>query len=132
MISRRFTLFILTSGFAALVNITARWAFSFTLPYDASIVLAYLCGMVTAFVLGRKFVFVAPGERYAGQAFRFGLVNLVAVAQVWGVSVLLFRSLFPAWRFTWHAETVAHVIGVGSPIVTSYFAHKHFSFAKRA
>ena len=132
MISRQFTLFVLTSGLAAVVNITARWALSFTLPYDASIVLAYLCGMVTAFVLGRTFVFAGPDARYAGQALRFGLVNLVTVAQVWGVSVLLFRSLFPVWGFAWHAETVAHVIGVGSPIVTSYFAHKHFSFAKRA
>ena len=37
--------------------------------------------------------------------------------------------IFPAVGFTWHGETVAHVIGVLVPVVTSYLGHKHFSFA---
>ena len=56
----------------------------------------------------------------------------LAVAQVWIVSVGLARFVFPAIGFTWHDETVAHVIGVLVPVVTSYLGHKHFSFAARA
>lgn len=126
MISRQFALFVLAGGLAALVNIAARWVLDLAMPYDAAIVLAYLCGMVTAFMLNRR-VFAASGA-YGGQAVRFALVNAVAAAQVWAVSVFLSRVLFPAVGFDWHPETVAHVIGVGSPIVTSYLAHKHFSF----
>jgi putative flippase GtrA len=64
----------------------------------------------------------------SGEYARFALVNAVAFAQVWLVSVGLARLVFPAIDFTWQAETVAHVIGVVSPIVTSYIGHKHFSF----
>jgi len=60
------------------------------------------------------------------------LVNLAAVAQVWVVSVGLARLVFPVAGFVWHAETVAHVIGVAVPVFTSYLGHKHFSFATKA
>ena len=48
------------------------------------------------------------------------------------VSVGLARFIFPATGFAWHAETVAHVIGVAVPVFTSYLGHKHFSFAAKA
>jgi len=52
----------------------------------------------------------------------------LAFAQVWVVSVGLARVIFPAIGFSWRAETVAHVVGVLSPVVTSYVLHKRFSF----
>ena len=55
-----------------------------------------------------------------------------AVAQVWIVSVGLTRFIFPAIGLAWHAETVAHVIGVAVPVFTSYLGHKHFSFARQS
>ena len=70
-------------------------------------------------------------QRDASEYTRFALVNLAAVAQVWVVSVGLARLVFPAIGFTWHAEIVAHVIGVVVPVFTSYLGHKHFSFAAK-
>ncbi len=67
--------------------------------------------------------------RASRQTLRFALVNLVALAQVWVVGVGLARIVFPKIGFVWHAELVAHIIAVLSPVLTSYFAHKHFSFA---
>jgi putative flippase GtrA len=84
--------------------------------------------MITAFILARVFVFKPVGGHTHGQFFRFALVNGVAFAQVWNVSVGLDRVVFPAIGFIWQAETVAHVIGVLSPVVTSYILHKRFSF----
>jgi putative flippase GtrA len=72
-----------------------------------------------------------PAVAVASEYTRFALVNLAAVAQVWIVSVGLARLAFPAIGFTWHAETVAHVIGVAIPVFTSYLGHKHFSFAAK-
>jgi putative flippase GtrA len=125
---RPFVRFVMTGGLAAAVNILARIALSNVMSFEMAVLIAYLIGMTTAFVLARTVVF-APGKATAAvQYLRFGLVNLVALAQVWIVSVGLAEIVFPWLRFDWHAETIAHVIGVTSPVVTSYFGHKHFSF----
>jgi putative flippase GtrA len=129
VVSRQFASFVLTGGFAAAVNVVSRWVFSRVMPYEVAIVPAYLCGMATAFVLNRIFVFDAASGRASRQALRFALVNLVALLQVWIVGVGLARLVFPRIGFTWHAETTAHLVAVASPILTSYLAHKHFSFS---
>jgi putative flippase GtrA len=124
--------FIVAGGIAALVNIASRVAFNLVMPYEAAILAAYVCGMTTAYFLNKKFVFAVSGRDVASEYTRFALVNLIAVVQVWIVSVGLARFVFPAMGFTWHAETVAHVIGVLVPVITSYLGHKHFSFAPQA
>jgi putative flippase GtrA len=130
MMSREFTVFVVVGGFAALVNIASRLVLNLLMSYEIAVVVAYLCGMVTAFLLNRAFVFKGSGTgNTSRQSMRFALVNLVALAQVWVCGVGLARFVFPSIGFTWHAETVAHAIGVASPVLTSYFAHKYFSFA---
>lgn len=129
---RRFVLFLGAGGIAAVVNILSRIALSTMMAYEVAIVVAYLVGMTTAYLLNKYFVFAASGRHAASEYLRFALVNLAAVAQVWIVSVALARFAFPATGFDWHAETVAHVIGVAVPVFTSYLGHKHFSFAAKA
>jgi putative flippase GtrA len=125
---RQFVLFLLTGGFAALVNIVSRIVLNLAMPYEVAIVLAYLCGMTVAFWLGRRFVFMPSGRAIADEYVRFGIVNMVGLAQVWIISVALARFVFPAIHFSFHADTVAHVIGVVAPVFTSYLGHKYFSF----
>ena len=125
----QFTRFLVTGGISAGVNVLTRWLLNFVLGYALAVALAYIVGMTVAFILARMFVFDArssnnPGGQYA----RFALINVLAFAQVWIVSVGLVRYIFPAMRLSWHAETIAHIIGVVSPVVTSYFGHRHFSF----
>lgn len=127
----RFFRFVAAGGFAAVVNVASRWALEFIMPYEAAVALAYLFGMTVAFVLTRRFVFDVSGGCVQGQYVRFALVNATAFAQVWLVSVGLARVFFPASGFTWHPETVAHIIGVTSPLVTSYYGHKIYSFGRR-
>lgn len=125
----QFILFLFAGGFAALVNIVSRILFNFVMPYEVAIVVAYICGMTAAYIANKLFVFPPSGRSTQDEYMRFTLVNLLAVLQVWIVSVGLARYFFPWLGFSWHPETVAHVIGVLFPAVTSYFAHKHFSFA---
>ena len=136
--SRRFLVFLLTGGLAALVNILSRFGFEALLrridigpitSYEIAVVLAYLVGMTTAFFLARAFVFAGSGRSVHVEYGRFALVNGVALVQVWLVSVVLLRLVFPALGLTWNAETIAHVIGVLSPVLVSYHGHKRFSFA---
>lgn len=126
----QFARFLIAGGLAALVNIASRLLFSLAAPFEWAVVLAYLIGMATAYVLNRMFVFEPTGRAATSEIMWFVLVNLVALALVFGISVGLSRLVFPALGFTWHAETVAHVIGVLAPAVTSYFGHKHFSFRR--
>lgn len=128
---RDFLLFAAIGAFAAAVNVGARVLFSRWTGYEAAIALAFPVALVTAFVLNRLFVFRPEGGDWRGQLFRFLLVNLAALAQVFLVSLLLARILFPAIGMTLQPELVAHAIGVASPILTSYWAHRHFTFAPR-
>lgn len=120
--------FVLASGFAALVNIGSRIAFNRWMPFSAAIVVAYICGMITAFVLTRLFVFRHAANALHQQAFWFTVVNIAAVIQTLVVSLALARWLLPAIGFHWHVDTVAHVCGVAAPVITSFIGHKHLTF----
>lgn len=124
----RFARFLLTGGIAAGVKVGACWMLEAVMVYEAAVACAYLLGMAAAFVLARLFVFKRTGGAVHGEFIRFAMVNAVSFAQVWIVSVGLARLVFPAIGFGWQAETIAHVIGVLSPVATSYVLHKRFSF----
>lgn len=130
--ARRFAAFLVTGGMAAGANLASRWLFSFVMPYAAAVTLAYLVGMITAFFLARRYVFKPERGGWAGEFGRFAIVNAGSFLVVLGVSVGLARVVLPAIGWDWHAEDLAHLIGVASPIVLSYYAHKYFSFRKPA
>ena len=129
LLDRPFVRFALSGGLAAVANIGSRVLLSEVTNFSAAIVIAYLLGMTTAYILMKLFVFDESGRSVGQEYLRFGLVNAVALVQVWAVSILLARYVFPALNYSFHAETAAHVIGVLSPIATSYFMHKYFTFA---
>jgi putative flippase GtrA len=125
---QRFMRFTGAGVLAAAANVGSRIALSHVLGYSASVAVAYLVGMVVAFTLSRLFVFDETANPWQKELIRFAMINAIAFIQVWLVSLALADWLFPKYHFTWHAESVAHIIGVGSPIIGSYFGHKHFSF----
>ncbi len=129
--TKRFVSFVATGGIAAAANIGMRYVLSLFVNYEVAVALAYLVGMTVAFVLARQFVFSASGRGAATEYGRFALVNVASFLQVWVVSVGLARVVFPSAHFEWHADDIAHVIGVASPILLSYYLHKHFSFGRR-
>ncbi len=131
MMRRQFTLFLVAGGLAACVNIGSRMILSIWIAYVPAIVLAYLAGMATAFGLNKLFVFRGAQRGLGAQAFWFTLVNMAAVLQTIGISLLLSRWLLPWMGITSHVETVAHIVGVGVPVITSYFGHKYLSFSTR-
>lgn len=130
-VDRQFLLFLITGGLAALVNFFSRIGFSHWVDYTPAIILAYACGMITAFALNRLFVFRHSINRLHQQMLWFTVVNLFAVVQTILVSLLLAEMLFPRIGMTWHAESVAHGIGVLVPVVTSFLGHKHLTFRTR-
>ena len=126
--SPRFLKFLIAGGVAAAVNFGSRIVFSHWLPFSAAIVLAYILGMVTAFVLTKAFVFTKSVNSTSKSAGFFILVNLVAVLQTWVVSVVLAYYVLPWIGVSWHTREIAHFFGVIVPVFTSYVGHKKWSF----
>jgi len=127
----RFTKFLLTSGIATLVNIVSRAVLSFVMPYEVTIIIAHLIGMAVAYTLARLYVFDPSGGGIKQEMLGFAFVNLLSMAQVWLISVGLYRFVFPAMDWTFQPALCAHIVGVGSLVFTSYFGHKHISFRQK-
>ena len=127
--TREFAAFVLVGGAAALVNFVSRIKLSLFMPYAVAIVVAYVIGMVVAFELNRHVVFRGAHEgARTKQAPRFVVVNLAGVLLTLGVSLLLARLVFPAAGMSWYPETVAHAFGIAAPVLTSYLAHKYWTY----
>jgi putative flippase GtrA len=126
--SRQFVLFLATGGFAAAVNFGSRIVYNHWLGFSASVVLAYLTGMVTAFVLARAFVFKDSRQSTHRSILFFVIVNVVAVLQTWSISVALAYYVLPSLGVTHFVPEIAHAIGVVVPVFTSYVGHKRWTF----
>jgi putative flippase GtrA len=120
--------FLAAGGTSAVLNMGSRWLLGHVVSYELSVALAYVVGIVSAFLLMRFFVFEPAGDAGHAQFTRFVLVNVVGFAVVYAVSVGLARGVFPAIGFHWHADTIAHGFGVASSALTSYQGHRLFSF----
>jgi len=126
--TRQVLLFLAAGGIAAAANFGSRIGLSHVMPYVPAIVVAYIIGMVTAFVLNRAFVFKNPTNSVGSQAGWFILINLLAVAQTVVISLLLSRWLQHWLPTPVLAETAAHAVGVVVPVFTSFVGHKYLSF----
>ncbi|WP_210735880.1 GtrA family protein [Massilia sp. Mn16-1_5] len=126
--SRQFAVFLVTGGVAAGVNFGSRIVLNQWMDFSIAVVLAYLCGMATAFFLARAFVFRDSTQSARRSAGFFILVNLLAVAQTWIVSLLLLHIVLPRMGVTRFAPELAHGVGVVIPVFTSYLGHKRWSF----
>lgn len=125
-----FIQFLIVGGFSAGINFVSRIGFSEIVSYRYAIVLAYIIGMLTAFLLSKHYVFEKSGRSSKDELRDFTVVNVFAVIQVWLISVGLAEYFFPYISFNYYPEEVAHLIGLGIPVISSYFGHKYFSFRK--
>jgi putative flippase GtrA len=126
--SRQFAGFLLTGGIAAAINFGSRILYSQWLDFSSAVILAYLTGMVTAFVLAKLLVFTESTQSLRRSGVFFVLVNVVAVAQTWAISMGLAYYLLPRLGVSHYVREIAHAVGVAVPVFTSYIGHKRWSF----
>ena len=125
----QFGKFAVAGGIAAAANFFSRFIFNRYLSYVPSITLAFLVGLATGFLLMRAYVFTTGTHKPAKQAYLYVLINLVGLVLTIVVSVTvakLARIVLPNTEFD---EAIGHLIGVGSPILLSFYAHKKLTFA---
>ncbi|MEB0138482.1 MULTISPECIES: GtrA family protein [unclassified Undibacterium] len=117
--TKQFSLFLLCSGLAALLNFSARIVFNRWVDFAAAVLLAYVCGMLLAFILAKYLVFTDSRQTLSHSLLFFIVVNGLAILQTYLISVALLRWLAPA---------AAHAIGIAVPVLTSYLGHRYGSF----
>ncbi len=131
-LSKKFLLFILFSGLAAIINIYARFLFNHVLSYIPSIIFAYCIGMVTAFTLNKYLNFRGGNKKIHFEIMNFIIINILSIIQTLLVSLLLAEVVFPSVGFFRYRYGVAHVCGVGTPVITSFLGHKYITFGSRS
>lgn len=124
----QFLRFLAAGGLAAAANILSRIGFSHWFALPVAVVLAYLVGMATAFVLMRNYVFPSGRSGLRRQITIFALVNIAAVFQTLVVTLLLADVILPWVGVRGQVDLMAHLAGVCVPIVTSFVGHKRWSF----
>jgi putative flippase GtrA len=124
----QFLSFLLAGGLAALFNWGSRFVFSLWFELEVAVILAFFVGLASGFVLMRWFVFKQAETPLLTQAGWYVLINLMALAQTWLITVGLARYALPAIGFTWHAEALAHLTGILAPIASSYLGHRFLTF----
>jgi putative flippase GtrA len=124
----QFSKFILVGGLAAAANFLSRFLFNQFVPYVPSIVLAFFVGLITGFVMMRAFVFSGRSNAPTRQASYYLLVNLVGLVLTVVVSVAVAKLAALIFRDTAFDEAAGHLVGVASPVLLSFYAHKKLTF----
>ncbi|EDZ99588.1 GtrA-like protein [Burkholderia sp. H160] len=124
----QFLRFLAAGGAAAMANFLSRFFFSRFMSYVPAITLAFLVGLLTGFVLMRAFVFLGPKGTPARQLSYFVAVNVAGLLLTIVVSVTMARAAALVLPDTQLDEGLGHLIGVASPVLLSFYAHKHFTF----
>lgn len=125
---KQFVLFILNSGFAALVNFGSRIFYNQWVSFSIAIIFAYITGMITAFILNKLFVFKDSQRPVHHSALLFIAVNLIAALQTWAISLGLAYYLLPYLGITTFVHEISHLTGIIFPVFTSYIGHKYWTF----
>lgn len=129
--NKQFFIFIIAGGIAAIVNYGSRFFYSQIVSFEKAVVVAYITGMICAFILNKLFVFQKSIHSTRTEFMYFTLVNIIAIIQTYIISVGLVKYLFPKIHYSWYPEAVAHAIGVIFPVFTSYIGHKYLSFRSK-
>ncbi len=69
-----------TGSLAAATNLVSRYFLDFVMPFEAAVVLAYMAGMVVAFLLFQRMIFGNPATPLRRRVIRFCQVNMLGLA----------------------------------------------------
>lgn len=128
VINRQHLQFLMTGLTAALVNLISRYILSLFFSFNAAVILAYVFGMLTAFVLMKFLVFKSYGTSAKKELARFLIVNMLSgiLVVLSSNAAIVFISIFS--EISDLEYFFAHLFGVGAPIFLSFFLHKNFTF----
>ncbi len=113
-----------------MLNWVARLVLSVWLPFAWAVALAYLFGMIAAFVLNSLYVFPRSDKPRPARARDFVLINLGNFPIVWFVAVQVNRGLI-ALGLSQYTKEIAHAIALSLPVFTTFLLYKFLAFRER-
>lgn len=124
--------FLVVGALAALINWLARFPLSWVMTFEHAVIGAYAIGMVSGYLLYRRYVFTTANSPVWLQVTKFAVVNAVGIVVVTLVASALARIVLPQFLSDQALiEAIAHGAAIGTSAVTSFFGHKWFTFARR-
>ena len=119
-------LFIVCGGIAASINFFSRILLSFYLNLTLSVFFAYILGMLTAYFLFKKFVFLKNKKSKKSSPIFFIVVNFIAVLHIYLMTVLI---NYVAQSYMGYSNvTIAHGISLSTSVFLSYYLHKNYTY----
>lgn len=127
--SAQFLKFLFSGSMSALVNWSTRLILHQILEVDSdySFIIAYFLGLLTAFLLYRKFVFPYSFLPSTTQSIRFLIVNFSFFPIVFFAFNFLVDLLL-SFGMGDYAHPVSHVLVIGLPAVITFLLYKFFAF----
>ena len=125
---RQFILFIITGGTSAVINILSRIILSEFFSFEFAILISYGIGMIIAFILAKRFVFLNSKKSTKKSFPAFALVNLISVIQTFFLSIFIKNWLIIFLDNLSFVELIAHTCGLGVLVFTSFYGHKYITF----
>ncbi len=125
---RQFILFVITGGTSAIINILSRMFLSNFFRFEIAILISYGVGMITAFFLAKRYVFLNSNKSTRKSFPAFALVNLISVLQTFFVSIFIKNWLMIFFDNLSLIELISHTCGLGILVFTSFYGHKYISF----
>ena len=125
---RQFIIFIITGGTSAIINILSRIILSNFFRFEIAILISYGIGMIIAFLLAKRYVFLNSNKSIKKSFPAFALVNLISVLQTFFVSIFIKKWLIIFLDNLSFIELVAHTFGLGILVFTSFYGHKYITF----
>lgn len=127
--TKQFLGFIAVGGLAAICNWVSRIILSQSLPLSWAVVVAYLIGMTTAFLLNSFFVFQESKKVKHKQARDFILINLGFLPLVIFATVKI-NDILNHFGVILYAKEFAHAIAIALPMFFTFLFYKFVAFKK--
>ncbi len=131
-LSRQFLIFLATGCLAALANFLSRIILNQFFSFSTSVIIAYIIGMIIAYILFRTIVFDAKKSSLRQSIVYFIAVNAIGILLTYVISMFLYFWLFPLILFKFYPDTIAHLIGISVPAFSSYIGHKYLTFKDKS
>jgi energy-coupling factor transport system substrate-specific component len=124
--------FLIAGAFASLVNWVARFPLELIMPFAAAVLGAMVIGMICGFLLYDRWVFPGSSRPLALKIRDFVAVNFVSQLIMFVVSIGVRELLLLTGLATMLAGAAAHLIGIASGAIFSFFGHRSVTFGARA
>lgn len=124
--------FLVAGTGASLVNWLARFPLELAMPFAAAVLGAMVIGMICGYILYDRWVFPGSPRPFLLKIRDFVAVNFVSQLIMFVVSIGVREMLLIAGLATMLAGAAAHLIGIASGAIFSFFGHRSMTFAARA